>query len=195
MFVTRENFKWYFLWVCLILQLFEVDANKIHSCIVYEDDNSDNKLSECYSAMFNDFRWYSNSGVYLSNDKSFSDFPTIELSQNDWLFSNEYGNKSCSKIFQEILGDSKKRSTCPIHYIDGYRYNVYPFVQVYSICNCEKCLLSEPNENYACKPIYLNMPAFLRRNTIGIESEISIWDPVLERVPISCQCEELVDLN
>lgn len=194
MLKNNINFSWYIFGIFLIVQLSKISANNLPSCIVDEDDSLEDKLSECHSAIFKDFRWYSNGAVYYSNDKRFSELPVKEISPNDWLFSDEYGNKSCSKVFQVILGDSKKRSTCPVHYVDAFRYNVYPFSQFYSICNCKKCLLNEPNDSYVCKPMYLNMPAFLRRKN-NLESEISIWDPVLERVPVSCHCEELVDLN
>lgn len=123
------------------------------------------------------------------NPKAQSDFNKsiikIEISSVNTTMK-VYGNKECSRLAQRTQIDQDSFSTCPYHFIQVNRTDIYPFSRLHSICNCKNCLFSEDISQMGCRPIYLTLPA-LRREGCNSNGTYE-WRGVLERVSIGCSC-------
>lgn len=171
------------------------------SCIVNPNELPKNVLDACFQKTFGNLNWLSNGIIFITNSPKLLGYPVINASlPESFLRSKEIGNKKCTISRQTIWSTDETRSTCPHYFIETTRNDRYPFTLVSAVCNCKRCLQSATSdhhsENLICKPKFINMPALIKRKSCEyIKDEPCNWDPVFERVAVSCQCCDLTIVN
>lgn len=98
------------------------------------------------------------------------------------------GSTVCARTKITSWNGHSYKSTCPHHFVNVTRDDLYPFSRKHAVCNCENCLNLEQIGKMGCKPIYAKLYA-LKRGVCRGDGEYE-WKPVLEQVAISCSCSQ-----
>ena len=113
---------------------------------------------------------------------------TVEIPKDHGFAIN--GIIKCQRTDHTIWNEINQISTCPHHFVEVYREDMFPFKRLHAVCNCQECLSNEKMKDYGCRPNYVALPV-LKRGECKPNGQYH-WHPKLEQVSISCGCRELV---
>lgn len=188
------NYSLKVIFLSLLLQSARGSNLPINSCVTNNYSSSQTKLAQCMSNVFGNCEWQTKELFNLKEDGDLFNFLVMNpLPPHKYFHSRKIGNENCTILNQTSSVDGS-RSICPHHLVKAMRYDRYPFTVTYASCNCNKCLNTD-TPGLGCKPKYINRPAFASRDECTPFSKKCIWDPIYERVPISCECRDLTNYD
>lgn len=93
-----------------------------------------------------------------------------------------HGTKSCTRTTTNMT------TTCPFHLAEVTRDDIYPYMRLHAVPNCNKCLHQEDVKELGCQPLYVTLFALKRGEC---RNGVYEWAPILERVAVAATCSHL----